>query len=218
MIKLYSARTQKAGGCEESGRASLRVVFASDTMPASIMRLLVLLLACCEAQIHKDMLKAINDNNPSMVAIAIKSFGKVNAVGEDGDSVLLYAVRNGKYKAVKALLNKKADIKAVDASGLNAMHVAASVGSDRVLQVLGPTGLDRNSEHEADGLRPIHRAVLSGSTDAVKTLLNAEVPADQPTADGRTPMQLATSLETAKKSAMEEVLRKFARPTAKAEL
>ena len=203
---------------EESGRASLRVVFASDTMPASIMRLLVLLLACCEAQIHKDMLKAINDNNPSMVAIAIKSFGKVNAVGEDGDSVLLYAVRNGKYKAVKALLNKKADIKAVDASGLNAMHVAASVGSDRVLQVLGPTGLDRNSEHEADGLRPIHRAVLSGSTDAVKTLLNAEVPADQPTADGRTPMQLATSLETAKKSAMEEVLRKFARPTAKAEL
>merc|ERR1711871_1230098 len=122
---------------------------------------------------------------------------------------------NGKYKAVKALINKKADIQAVDASGLNAMHVAATVGSDRVLQVLGPTGLDPNSVHEADGLRPIHRAVLSGSTDAVKTLLNAEVPADQPTADGRTPMQLAASLETAKKLAMEEVLRKFARPTAK---
>ena len=68
--------------------------------------------------------------------------------------------------------------------------------------------------HEADGLRPLHRAVLSGNTDAVKTLLNAEVPSDTPTADGRTPMDLANELDIPPKEKMAiiEVLKKFARP------
>ena len=83
-----------------------------------------------------------------------------------------------------------------------------------MLQVLLPAGLDPNSPHEADGLRPMHRAVLSGSTDAVKTLLNAEVPADQPTADGRTLSELAEELPTAQRMATLEVLKKFARPKA----
>ena len=63
-------------------------------------------------------------------------------------------------------------------------------------------------------MRPIHRAVLSGNTDAVKTLLNAEVPADQPTADGKTPLELAAGLDVpaSQKMAIEEVLKKFARP------
>ena len=62
------------------------------------------------------------------------------------------------------------------------------------------------------GLAPLHRAVANGHTDAAKSLLNAEVPADLPTADGRLPMDLATT------GAMKEVLTKFSRGTAKAEL
>ena len=82
-------------------------------------------------------------------------------------------------------------------------------------------GVDGNSLHEADGLRPIHRAVLSADTDAVKTLLNADVPADQPTADGRTPIDFTVDLDdvskvkrtASPKGAMVDVLKKFARVT-----
>lgn len=179
---------------------------------AVVLQLLVL------TQVHKDMLKAIDGNNPSAVNMAIKSFGKINALTEDGDTSLMYAVRKGKYKAVKQILKAKGvDVTIADAAGLPLMHVAAAAGEARVLQTLLPAGLDPNEVHAEDGLKPIHRAVLSGSTDAVKTLLNAGVPADEPTADGRTCQDLLTSREdmpSAQRMAMEEVLKKFDRPKA----
>ena len=59
----------------------------------------------------------------------------------------------------------------------------------------------------ADGLTPLHRAVQAGHTDTIKALLNAEVPVDEPTADGRKPIELAPDLKT------KEVLGKFSRKT-----
>ena len=166
--------------------------------------------------LHKDLVKAIKDNNAALVNMALKSFGRVDAVGEDGDTALMLAVRTGKYKAVKSLIKGKADTQIPDAHGLTVMHVAAAGGHARVMQALLPAGVDANPPpHEADGYRPIHRAVLSGDTDSVKTLLNAEVAADEPTADGTTPSQLAAAsdLPSKEKMAIEEVLKKFARPT-----
>ena len=96
------------------------------------------LLGFAAAQINKDLLKAVKDNNPALVNIAIKSFGKVNAMGEDGDTALMVATRGGKYKAAKALLKAKADATIPDASGLTVMHVAAAAGEARVMQVLLP--------------------------------------------------------------------------------
>ena len=46
---------------------------------------------------------------------------------------------------------------------------------------------------------------FAGHIDTVKALLNAEVPADLKTADGRAPVDLAPTL------AMKEVLKKFGR-------
>jgi len=90
------------------------------------------------------------------------------------------------------------------------MHVAAASGSLRVItELLTTRKFDPLAVHPGDGLAPLHRAVLSGSTDAVKALLNAEVPSDQPTADGRVPMDLA-----AEDGAMREVLKKFGRTKA----
>ena len=180
--------------------------------------LLLALVACAHAQINKDMLKAIEGNNPSQVNMALKSMAKVmlDSVDDDGDTALMLAVRKGKYKAVKALLKGKADTSIADAKGFSVMHVAATApNADRVLQVLLPAGLDPNAAHEADGFKPVHRAVLSGNTDAVKTLLNAEVPADEPTADGKTAIDLltdSTDVPNLQKLAMYEVLKKFDRP------
>lgn len=157
---------------------------------------------------NKDLLKAISQNNPALVNMALKSGDNPNLVGEDGDSPLMAAVRGGKYKAAKALIKAKADLSFVDTNGMGMMHVAADNGDDRTLLVLLTAGLDPNSRHEGDGLHPIHRTVLKGHTDALKVLLNAEVSAMQPTADGRLPMDLAADKAT------QEVLKKFGRATA----
>jgi len=188
-------------------------------MRVALLLCLCTLLQPALAQIPKELAKAIAGNNPSLVNVALKSFGKVNAVGEDGDTPLLMAVRGGKYKAIKSLIKGGADLSSADASGMTAMHIAAAAGEARVMQVLLPAGVDPNSLHEADGLKPIHRAVLSGDTDSVKTLLNADVPADEPTADGRTPMDFTADLDdvskvkrtASPKAAMVDVLKKFAR-------
>ena len=51
-------------------------------------------------------------------------------------------------------------------------------------------GLGANTKHE-DGLAPLHRAILAGHLDATKAILNADVPPDEPTASGETPLELA---------------------------
>ena len=181
---------------------------------------LLLLLPLAAAQIPKELLKALDGNNPALVNIALKSFGKVNARQQDGDTPLLYAVRNGKHKAVKALITGKADTNVADEKGLTVMHLAAAGGFDRVMQILLPAKVEPNSLHEPDGMRPIHRAVLSGNTDAVKTLINAEVSAEQPTADGKTPLELAEEVSDespgpripSPRRAMMDLLKKYTQP------
>ena len=52
-------------------------------------------------------------------------------------------------------------------------------------------------ELHADGFSPLHRAVMKGHTDTVKAILNAEVPVEDPTGDGKTAMDLAEALDMA---------------------
>jgi len=156
--------------------------------------LLVALVHQSDAQIQKDVLKAIKKDNAALVTMNVKTFGQVESVAEDGDTALLFACRIGAYRSVKVLLKFGADTSKADASGLTVMHIAAASGAARVMQALLTAGVDANSISETDGLRPLHRAVLSGNSDAVKTLLNTDVPSDTPTADGRIPMDFTAEL------------------------
>ena len=114
----------------------------------------------------------------------------------------------------------------LDAQGYSLLQVAAELGQTKIVQMLITHGVDLQQKH-ADGLTPLHRAVKNGHTDTVKAILNADVPVDDPTADGRTAMDLAETLDmavpvsakTGRKTpgikspqlAMKEVLAKFAR-------
>ena len=173
------------------------------------------LLATAAVHANKELDKAIEDNNAAMVNLALKSGAKANSVDDDGETPLLRAVRKDKSKALKSLLKHKADLNVVDSHGYGALHVAAAMGASRSLQVLMTAGLSPFEHSDVDGLAPLHRAVLSGSTDTAKVLLNAEVPMDQPTKEEvpRTPIQLAEMNDHLE---MKGVLEKFSR--AKAEL
>lgn len=164
----------------------------------------------------QDLMRAIRDNNPSMVNMAVKMLhpDKLNAVDAEGDTPFLAAVRGGKHKAVKSLI-KHVDTTVKDPAGMSAIQICADQGSQKTMLALLTAKLDVNEEGP-DGLRPIHRAVLKGHTDTLKALLNAEVSAETPTADGKTPMELSEGLpekEGARrvKAEIKEVLKKFAR-------
>lgn len=111
---------------------------ASFSSSSSWLRWLGLVLAlaapACGAN-NRDLLRAIRDNNPAMVNIALKAGDRHSAVDDSGDTPLLLAVRLDKYKALKALIKAKADLSATDAAGYTAMHIAADVGGARSIQV-----------------------------------------------------------------------------------
>ena len=113
---------------------------------------------------NKDLIKAIDSNNPSMVNVALKSGAKPDFIGPDGDSALIRAIRFDKHKAAKALLKAGAgtDKGLMDKDGLSAMHVAAAAGAFRTLQLLITEAFSMDEIHAEDGLAPLHRAVLGG--------------------------------------------------------
>ena len=126
---------------------------------------------------------------------------------DDGNTPLLLAVSLGKHRVITALLKAGADTSVRDENGMPLMHVAAMNGAFKAIQILITAGLDPRSQHE--GLSPLHRAVMHGHTDTVKSLLNAEVPVDEETAEGLKPIELVGNSKGG--LAMKEVLQKFAR-------
>ena len=71
-------------------------------------------------------------------------------------------------------------------------------------------GLDPNDRHK-DGFTPLHRACWGDTprhTNTVRVLLEAGVPADQKSSDGKTPLQLTQNRGTMK--VLEEYLDKAA--------
>ena len=100
---------------------------------ASLRRCLLALLPLVAGN---DLLKAIEGNNPAQINMALKSTHPklLKEVGPSGMTPLMTAVTNGKHKVIKALLKAGADATIANADGYSAMHVAAQLGRDRVIQ------------------------------------------------------------------------------------
>ena len=81
----------------------------------------------------------------SVALAAIPTFVLVAATAEAGDDLrepLWAAVRNGDAKAVKALLDKGADVNAKNEIGITALWIAASKGQPDIVTVLLEHGAD----------------------------------------------------------------------------
>mmetsp|Transcript_8438 Transcript_8438/g.14220 ORF Transcript_8438/g.14220 Transcript_8438/m.14220 type:complete len:190 (-) Transcript_8438:425-994(-) len=160
----------------------------------------VWLLALATAAGNKELVKAIMDNNAAMVNIAVKSGAKVNEPDTEGLTPLLLATVKGKAKALKALLKAGADSNGKGADGMPLIHVAAMHGQAKVVQTLITHGLDASEMH-SDGLTPLHRACLGDGkehAEVAKVLLNANVPWDEKTAEGKIPLELTANAFTRK--------------------
>ena len=68
--------------------------------------------------------------------------GKINALDNEGANAMMYAIMEGKAKAVKALLEAKADLKV--GADKNPLGMAIMMGSLEIVKLLLETDLDIN--------------------------------------------------------------------------
>ena len=161
-----------------------------------ILPLLNAAIAVGESRIHN----AVIDNDPMAVRAALADGADVNELGNGGQTPVLHAATRGKLRAAAALMKMGADASISDPNGITPMHAAALHGHGKIVRMLLRYSVDANDMH-TDGLTPLHRACLgpdAGHTDTVFALLEGGVAPDQPSSDGRLPLDLATSDNTRK--------------------
>jgi len=136
------------------------------------------------------------------------------------------AVRNGDVKAVKALLDKGADVNAKNEIGITALWIAASNGKPDIVEVLLERGADVNARDGIWYQTPLSHAVGGfggdGNADIVKRLLKAgakdlDAAAMTAAASGKVPL-LQQILDTGKvkQDALDAAL--FAAPEGRKEI
>mmetsp|Transcript_37459 Transcript_37459/g.43604 ORF Transcript_37459/g.43604 Transcript_37459/m.43604 type:complete len:256 (-) Transcript_37459:130-897(-) len=126
------------------------------------------------------------------------------------ENAIMYASRKGDWKLVKMLLSYRAFLNVANSEGFTPIHVAATLGHARVVDVIGDSmKVEFEDLHDDDGLAPIHRACGGGTaahTNTVEAFLNYGVPVNHLTEDGLTPLDIVR--KSSKNTATEKILLK----------
>ncbi len=146
---------------------------------------------------------AASGNQQEILSELIRMNCDVNARDESGWSPLHCAVSAGAVACVEALLQAGADVNSLNSKKQLPLHLAK--GRLALIESLLPGTKDCDASDHM-GYTPLLRAVLSGSQDAVHTLLaaGAEVNAKTHTGDGA--LHLAASLNAEALSGMASLL------------
>lgn len=114
----------------------------------------------------------------------------LNAPNEQGNTPLLYCIKNGKSDLAQEFLKVGADITKKAANGKTALHLAVEKGDLHSAQKLIEKGLDVNIK-DSQGLTPLHYAAAYDKKDLVNLLI-------QNNADMYVESQYGTPLAVAK--------------------
>ena len=101
------------------------------------------------------------------ILLLLPAAARARDVGED----LIAAARKSDLAAVKALLDKGADVNAKNRYGATALSYAAERGSVEVVKLLLERGADVNVKDTFYGARPINWALDKGHIEVVRLLL-----------------------------------------------
>lgn len=116
----------------------------------------------------------------------------VNAKDEDQYTALHWAAQNGDEAITRVLLDRGAAINEMDGQGRTPAHVACQHGQENVIRVLLSRGADVRVKGK-DHWTALHFAAWQGHLGIVKLLVKqAGADVDGQTADGRTPLHLAS--------------------------
>ena len=111
----------------------------------------------------------------------------------DGSTPLEWAVFKGDVAQAQKLVAAGADVKAVNAYGVNALQLAADASNTELIRLLLKAGADPNSPNQ-DGETALHLVARAGNVEAAKLLLKAGALVDpKESFGGQTPLMWATA-------------------------
>lgn len=149
------------------------------------------------------LIAATHDGNSGVVKLLIEKGADVAARSQGQNTALIEAADSNDTDSVRILLAKGADVNAKNAFGDTALMSAATEGNVEVMKLLMARGADvnlvdapestrvKNGPIALGNLTPLHVAVISGGSDAVKLLLDAGAKVDALDVRGMTPLMLA---------------------------
>ncbi|MFM1886987.1 MAG: hypothetical protein RL026_2144 [Pseudomonadota bacterium] len=130
----------------------------------------------------------------SLLAAAGAGAAGVDApIRADGSTPLQWAVFEGNVAETQRLLKAGADVRAVNAYGVNAMQLAADSANTGLIALLLKAGADPQSPN-ADGETALHLVARAGNLEAAKVLLKAGAKVDpRENFGGQTPLMWAVA-------------------------
>jgi uncharacterized protein len=132
------------------------------------------------------------------IEIAMCALGTLGTLGtlaaatsQQAAALVADAVREGNRAAVRALLDKGADVRAAQGDGMTALHWAAMNGDAEVVAMLVHAGADLKAATRIDAATPLLLAAENGHSAVVRALLDAGADANAADASGTTALMFA---------------------------
>jgi ankyrin repeat protein len=117
----------------------------------------------------------------------------LGAVGQGAAASVPDAAMAGDREAVRALLQKGADVNAAQGDGVTALHWAATRGDAELTRMLLVAGANVRAATRFAGYMPLHVAAERGFAPVVEALVKAGADANATTSRGTTPLMLAAA-------------------------
>jgi uncharacterized protein len=170
------------------------VSMVSRTSTARALFAGLLLAACAAAQpvwaatSVDSLVKMVKFDDIDGVKKAIAQGSDPNTVDSTGTPIIVIAAREKSDKVGQLLAsNDKTDLEKLDASGENAMMLAALNGDATFVKLL----IAKEAEVNKKGWTPLHYAATNGHDEIVKILLDNSAYIDAGSPNGTTPLMMA---------------------------
>ncbi|CAG7562131.1 unnamed protein product [Fusarium equiseti] len=143
---------------------------------------------------YQSILKPLLDSDPSLVS----------ATNEFAQTPLLLAVVRGSSSAIKLLLERSADAKALDRFKASILHHAVSTDKANVLKLILDGGADINLQ-DGQGRTPLHLAIAENRSAVIKVLFERSCRLDIGDKEGKRALHVAAA--SGNKSCAQELLK-----------
>ncbi|XP_055592392.1 tyrosine-protein kinase Shark isoform X2 [Uranotaenia lowii] len=137
--------------------------------------------------------RATKENNYIIVSELLKcGYRNIDSKNQDGQTAVHLACLNADAKILQKLIERGSNIHNRDAEGNTPLHYACrrSDGLEMV-ELLVEAGASPQARNKDTGFVPLHEAAMNGNLDAIKYLLNRQIPHMPRTTFGLLPVDMA---------------------------
>jgi ankyrin repeat protein len=125
----------------------------------------------------------------------IKNGANINTQNKNKFSLLHKTIMFNRPEILKLLIKNGANINVITKSGCTLLHGAVICNRPEILKILIENGANINEISKTDKLTPLHLAITTNNSNMVRLLIDNGADVTLKTADGKTPLQLASRIE-----------------------